>query len=132
VPVAPAALIAVIALPTLNAISLTVANGAALLFPGWIRLGDGRAAGIEAMGQNVLAIFVSLIITFLALIPPLFVAVVVAGAVSAFTSHPLSVWSFVPAAPAGTLVVLGELWLVIRWLGRVFARTDLAQIEPPG
>jgi hypothetical protein len=23
------------------------------------------------------------------------------------------------------------LWLVVRWLGRVFARTDLAQIEPP-
>ena len=55
VPLAPAVLIALVALPSLNAISLTVANGAALLFPGWVRLGDGRAAGIEAMGQNVLA-----------------------------------------------------------------------------
>lgn len=131
VPVAPAVLIALVALPTLNAISFTVANGAALLFPGWVRLGDGRAAGIEAMGQNVLAIFVSLIITFVAMIPPLFAAVAVAAAVSATTSQAVSVWSFVPAAPVAALVVLGELWLIIRWLGRVFARTDLAQIEAP-
>jgi hypothetical protein len=131
VPIAPAALIAVVALPTLNAIALTVANGAALLFPGWVRLGDGRAAGIEAMGQNVLAIFVSLIITFLALILPVFVTTMVASAIGAVASHRLNAWDFVPAAPIGALVALGQLWLVIRWLGRVFARTDLAQIEPP-
>jgi hypothetical protein len=29
-------------------------------------------------------------------------------------------------------VALGELWLAVNWLGRVLARTDLAQIEPPG
>jgi ABC-2 type transport system permease protein len=132
VPVAPAVLIALVALPTLNAISLTVANGAALLFPGWVRLGDGRAAGIEAMGQNVLAIFVSLIITFVALIPPLIAATIVASSLSAMSSHAISVWQFVPAAPAGALVAFGELWIAVRWLGRVFARTDLAQIEPPG
>jgi ABC-2 type transport system permease protein len=132
VPIAPAVLIALVLLPTLNAIALTVANGAALLFPGWVRLGDGRAAGIEAMGQNVLAIFVSLIITFLALIPPLFVATAVASGLSAVSSHSISVWQFVPATPVGALVALGELWVAIKWLGRVFARTDLAQIEPPG
>jgi hypothetical protein len=132
VPIAPAALIALVALPTLNAISLTIANGAALLFPGWVRLGDGRAAGIEAMGQNVLAIFVSLIITLIALLPPLIVATLVAGGVSAMTSHSLNAWAFVPAAPIGALVAFGELWLVIKWLGRMFARTDIAQIEPPG
>jgi hypothetical protein len=32
----------------------------------------------------------------------------------------------------GALVTIGELWIAITWLGRVFARTDLAQIEPPG
>ncbi|MGH7622625.1 MAG: hypothetical protein ACREMU_09830, partial [Gemmatimonadaceae bacterium] len=132
VPVAPAALIALVALPTLNAITLTVANGAALLFPGWVRLGDGRTAGIEAMGQNVLAIFVSLILTMVALVPPLIVAALVAGAVDAWTGRPMSVWSFVPAAPLSALVVFGELWLVMTWLGRVFARTDPAQIDPPG
>jgi ABC-2 type transport system permease protein len=131
VPIAPAVLIALVALPSLNAISLTVANGAALLFPGWIRLGDGRAAGIEAMGQNVLAIFVSLIITFVAMILPLVAALLIAGAVSAVSSHAVSVWSFVPAAPFGAMVVIVELWFIVRWLGRVFARTDLAQIEPP-
>ncbi len=131
VPMAPAVLIALVALPTLNAIALTVANGAALLFPGWVRLGDGRAAGIEAMGQNVLAIFLSLIITFVALIPPLFVATVVASGVHVLSSHTLLLWSFVPAVPVGAFVALVELWLVIKWLGRAFARTDLAQIEPP-
>jgi hypothetical protein len=125
-------LIALVLLPTLNAIALTVANGAALLFPGWVRLGDGRAAGIEAMGQNVLAIFVSLVITFLVLIPPLLVATIVASGLSAVWSHSMSVWQFVPATPVGALVALGELWIAIKWLGRVFARTDLAQIEPPG
>jgi ABC-2 type transport system permease protein len=132
VPIAPAVLIALVLLPTLNAIGLTVANGAALLFPGWVRLGDGRTAGIEAMGQNVLAIFVSLVITFLALIPPLFVATLVASGLSAVSSRSISAWQFVPATPVGALVALGELWIVIKWLGRVFARTDLAQIEPPG
>ncbi len=132
VPIAPAALIALVVLPTLNAISLTVANGAALLFPGWVRLGDGRAAGIEAMGQNVLAIFVSLIISLLALLLPLAVTTLIAGAIGALTSRGVDAWAFVPAAPVGALIAFGELWLVIRWLGRVFARTDLAQIEPPG
>jgi hypothetical protein len=131
VPLAPAVLIALVLLPTLNAISLTVANGSALLFPGWVRLGDGRTAGIEAMGQNVLAIFVSLIATFVALLLPLVVAVLVASGVSAGASRTLDAWAFVVATPAGALVAFGELWLVIRWLGRVFARTDLAQIEPP-
>jgi hypothetical protein len=119
-------------LPTLNAISLTVANGAALLFPGWVRLGDGRAAGIEAMGQNVLAIFVSLVATVIALLLPFAVSTLIASGVSALLSHSLGAWSFVPAAPIGALVAFGELWLVVRWLGRIFARTDLAQIEPPG
>lgn len=132
VPIAPAALIALVVLPTLNAISLTVANGAALLFPGWVRLGDGRAAGIEAMGQNVLAIFVSLISSLLALLLPLAVTTLIAGAIGALTSRGVDAWAFVPAAPVGALIAFGELWLVIRWLGRVFARTDLAQIEPPG
>jgi ABC-2 type transport system permease protein len=132
VPTAPAVLIALVALPTFNAIALTVANGSALLFPGWVRLGDGRAAGIEAMGQNVLAIFVSLVITFLALIPPLFVTILVASGVSAASSRAITIWQFVPAAPLGALVALGELWLTIRWLGHIFARTDHAQIEAPG
>ncbi len=132
VPIAPAVLIALVALPTLNAIGLTVANGAALLFPGWVRLGDGRAAGIEAMGQNVLAIIVSLVITFVALIPPLIVTTIAASVAAALSSRAISIWYFVPAVPVGALVALGELWLVIKWLGRVFARTDLAQIEPPG
>jgi len=132
VPIAPAVLIALVTLPTLNAISLTVANGAALLFPGWVRLGDGRAAGIEAMGQNVLAILVSLIVTLLAMFLPLVVATLVASGVSAAASRSLNAWAFVPAAPIGALVAFGELWLVIKWLGRAFARTDLAQIEPPG
>jgi len=131
VPLAPAVLIALVVLPTLNAISLTVANGSALLFPGWVRLGDGRTAGIEAMGQNVLAILVSLIVTFVVLLLPLIVAMLVASGVSAAASRTLDAWAFVAGAPAGALVAFGELWLVIRWLGRVFARTDLAQIEPP-
>jgi len=132
VPVGAVTLIALVALPTLNAITLTVANGAALLFPGWVRLGDGRTSGIEAMGQNVLAIFVSLILTTIAIVPPFIVTVLVAGAVDSLTGRTMSIWSFVPAAPVGALLVLGELWLVLGWLGRVFARTDLAQIDPPG
>ncbi|MEP7086198.1 MAG: putative ABC exporter domain-containing protein [Gemmatimonadota bacterium] len=132
VPIVPAVLIAIVALPTLNAIALTVANGAALLFPGWVRLGDGRAAGIEAMGQNVLAVFVSLITTLLAMLLPLIVSALLASGLSALVSRPLDIWAFVVTAPVGALLALAELWLVIKWLGRVFARTDLAQIEPPG
>lgn len=131
VPLAPAVLIALIVLPTLNAISLTVANGAALLFPGWVRLGDGRTAGIEAMGQNVLAVLVSLVITVVALVLPLVVTILVASGVSTASARGLNAWDFVVGAPAGAVVAFVELWLAIQWLARVFARTDLAQIEPP-
>jgi ABC-2 type transport system permease protein len=129
VPVVPAALIALIALPIVNAITVTIANGMALLFPGWARLGDGRATGVEAMGQNVLALSVSLIVTMVALILPMLAALLVAGVAGASPRHAPNAWAFVAAAPAGALVACGELWLVLRWLGRVFARTDLAQIE---
>ena len=38
----------------------------------------------------------------------------------------------VAAAPIAALIAFGELWLVVKWLGGIFVRTDLAQIEPPG
>jgi hypothetical protein len=60
------------------------------------------------------------------------VAAIVASGVSAISSHSLSAWQLVPATPVGALVALGELWVAIKWLGRVFARTHLAQIDPPG
>ncbi|HSU92555.1 MAG TPA: hypothetical protein VLI43_02540, partial [Gemmatimonadaceae bacterium] len=62
----------------------------------------------------------------------LIVTTIAASVVAALSSRAINVWYFVPGVPVGALVALGELWLVIKWLGRVFARTDLAQIEPPG
>jgi ABC-2 type transport system permease protein len=44
-----------VALIALNVAMFTLLNGAAVLFPAWTRLGPTGAAGIEAMGSNVLS-----------------------------------------------------------------------------
>ena len=50
-------------LPGINLLGMMIQNGAALLYPAWVRLGSGRPAGVEALGQNMLmmVVFVALL-----------------------------------------------------------------------
>ncbi|MDF1502438.1 hypothetical protein PYV61_05785, partial [Roseisolibacter sp. H3M3-2] len=110
---------AVLGLPGVNAASLTVQNGAALLYPGWVRPAMGPR-GVEAMGQNLLSTTVALAVASLVLALP-----AAAAAALAWALRPaLGVWALAPAAALLSAATLLELRPLHGWLGRVFERTD--------
>ena len=111
-------------LPVLNAASLTIQNGLALLFPAWVRIGPGtRAGGVEAMGQNLLTTVFGVFSIGVLLVAP------GAAAFGTFLAlhGPLGQKGAAFAALVLCLAgVLGEVALMVRWLGGVFERTDPA------
>jgi ABC-2 type transport system permease protein len=115
-----ALLLAVAVLPPLCALAVTIQNAIALLYPGWVRLGDHGSGGMEAIGQNLLTLAGSLLLLVLCAIPPLLVAAAVGG--------PLVLLSTTLALPAALLAaaaaVSAEVWFLFRWLGAVYDRTD--------
>jgi hypothetical protein len=106
-------------LGTLNATSLAIQNGAALMFPAWVRLGPD-AGGVEAIGQNLLFVVGTLLTLVLALVLP----VVAGSAAFAAGGFLLGNLAAATALAAGTAVLAGEVaWIVLR-LGRLFERTE--------
>jgi hypothetical protein len=111
---------AAILLPAVNALGLLIQNAAAVLFPSWVHLGAGRPGGVEALGQNMLALMVHLLVLGAALILPAAVA-----GLLAFTLRPsMEWWAAVPAGAAALAVIAAETTVAVGWLGRVFDRTD--------
>jgi ABC-2 type transport system permease protein len=117
------ALALALVLPAVNAVSLTIQNAAALLFPGWVRLSAGPR-GVEAMGQNMMSTVASFLLLLVGLLVPM------AGAVAMLVAFRplLGLWSLLPAAVAATAIVGAELYPIVVWLGRVFEKTDSAAI----
>ncbi len=110
---------AALGLPGVNVASLTVQNGAALLFPSWVRPAYGPR-GVEAMGQNLLSTGMALALAALLLAPPLAAAAALAWALRPL----LGSWGLAPAALLLTAATVLEMRPVHAWLGRVFERTD--------
>jgi hypothetical protein len=109
-------------LPAINLLGMLIQNGAALLYPAWVRLGSGRAAGVEVLGQNML-----MMIAFVALLAAtLIVPVTVGGGAFLLLRSTLESWAVVPAALLGLGLIGFEAALIVEWLGRVFERTDPA------
>jgi hypothetical protein len=115
-------LTAVICLPGINYLGMLIQNGTALLFPAWAHLGGGRPAGVEALGQNMLMIvaYAAMLGVMLAL-PGL-----LAAGVFTLLEGTFGWWSAVPAAGVLLLGIAGEAIVMLRWLGRVFEKTDPA------
>ena len=113
---------ALIFLPGLNLLGMLIQNGAALLFPAWVRLGSGRPGGVEALGQNVLMMVVYLALLSAMMLLP---AVIGCGAFLLLRDG-INEWAALPA----TVLILGtmafEAALLVEWLGRIFERTDPA------
>jgi hypothetical protein len=116
-------------LPVINAASFVVQNGAALLFPGWVRLGGSNMGGLELIGQRILGVAASF--TGMGLLLALPVAAMIIA---------LAPWNGVPTATpfpffgaviAGLSVAMGEIYLAIQWLGARFERTDASSILRP-
>lgn len=118
---------AIIAAPVfllgLNFANFTIHNGLALLFPGWVRLGDSGSAGVEAMGQMML----TLIITVLMLATLLIVPALAATVVYLVLGWP--VFAAVPAAgiTAGAALLI-EGYLLATALGGSFDRLEPEQV----
>lgn len=118
-------LAAFVFLPGINLLGMLIQNGAALLYPAWIRLGSGRPAGVEALGQNLLMMLV-----FTALLAVLLLLPVSIGGGAFLLLRPVvNEWAVIPA----TVLILGtmafEAALLLEWLGRIFERTDPTEVS---
>jgi hypothetical protein len=111
---------AVVVLPAVNGLGLLIQNAAAVLLPSWVHLGAGRPGGVEALGQNMLALMAHLLVLGVALLLPAAVA-----GLLAFTLRPvMGWWAAVPSGSAALVVIGLETAVAIGWLGRMFERTD--------
>ena len=105
-------------LSSVNVTTVTIQNGAALLFPSWIRAAPVVGGGIEAMGQGILATGMLLLTFLVALLP----AAAAFAAVWWLLSGVPKVW--IVALTIAAAVLLVETWWGIRGLGRRFERLE--------
>jgi len=110
---------AVLLLPPLNLMAMLLQNAAALLFPGWVRVG-GPPAGIEALGQQVLSTTALWLVLGLALAAPGAIAAVTFAALERFGL----MWAAAPALAAALGMFGLEALALVRWLGSVFERGE--------
>lgn len=115
-----ASVLAIPLLAAINSLSVTVQNAIVLLYPGWVRIGEHGAGGMETVGQNLLNLIATVLFLGLAAVPPLLVGGAV-GAPLVLVSPLLAV----PVAVLATVVAVGaEVFVCTRWLGRLYDRTD--------
>ncbi|MEO7363614.1 MAG: putative ABC exporter domain-containing protein [Gemmatimonadaceae bacterium] len=114
-----------LAIPAFNALTFTVHNGAALLFPSWVRLGT-EPRGFETMGQNLLTMVATTLVAAVAMVFPVGLAFLIIWLATAS----LGVWAILVATLAASVLLCLELWPVIFWLGSVFDRIDVAEVAP--
>jgi hypothetical protein len=101
---------------------MLIQNGAALLYPAWVRLGAGRAGGVEALGQNLL-----MLVAFIGLLGVTLVLPVGLGGGAFLLLRPaIDNWAALPATVLVLSTVAFQAALIVDWLGRVFERTDPA------
>ncbi|HTA72972.1 MAG TPA: putative ABC exporter domain-containing protein [Gemmatimonadaceae bacterium] len=114
-------LAAIVILPVVNLMSLTIQNAIALLVPAWVRIGGPLDAGqiaFEALGQRALGAIAALMALAIALAPAtgaaVFVSILAGGSPAAVTL----------GVVIGLALAAFEITLAMRWLGGVFERTD--------
>lgn len=109
--------------PALVTLQLLVPNAAALLFPGWFQTSRMRGGGPEVIGQRMIFFFAQLLTMQLALLPALGM-----GALLIFILQ----WLIGPVAAVSIaalvvlVVLLGEVWCGLWWLGERFEKLDLS------
>ena len=108
--------------PVVNLLGVLIHNGAVILYPAWLGTPSGRPAGVEALGQNMLAIIAYLILLGLVLVIPAAI-----GASVFFALRPLLGWAAIAVgAVPGLIAALAEARLMVAWIGRAFEATDPA------
>ena len=112
----------VLLLGALNAVSLCIQNGAAILYPAWVRT-EIRPGGIEQMGQHLLTAGASFLLLLLATAGP----AVVAAALVYFLWPMAGPWALLPGSLGAAAGLALEGFLLLDWLGRLFERLDPSQ-----
>jgi hypothetical protein len=109
-------------LPAINLLGMLIQNGAALLFPAWVRHGANRSGGVEALGQSFLMMvaFVGLLGMLLAL------PVSIAGGAFLLLRPDIGLWAMLPTVVLALVTMAYEAAMIVGWLGRLFERTDPA------
>jgi ABC-2 type transport system permease protein len=108
-------------LPAVNLLGMLIQNGAALLYPAWVRHGPSRG-GVEALGQSFLMMIAFVGLLGVALVLP----VSIAGGAFLLLGPVIGPWAMLPTAVLALVTVAYEAAVVIGWLGRLFERTDPA------
>jgi ABC-2 type transport system permease protein len=108
---------AILLLPPLNFIAMLLQNGAAVLFPGWVRVGT-PATGIEALGQQLLSTTALWFFLGVTLTPPAALAALVFQGLARTGGE----WALLAGGGAGLLVLALEAVGLVRWLGGAFER----------
>ncbi len=113
--------------PFVCALQLLILNGATIIFPAWFQstraVGPGGGGGIELMGQRLIFVFGQFVVILTALLP---------ASLAAFTLIFATQWLIgaTAAIALATLVVLvvlaGEVWCALWWLGDRFDRLDVS------
>jgi hypothetical protein len=117
-------LVAVAVLAGINLAALCIQNGAALLYPAWVRT-EIRPGGIEQMGQHLLTAGISLLLLALAVTGPL-----VAGGVTIYLLRPhLDLWAFLPGGLLAAAGLALESVLLLDWLGDRFEQLDPSVVD---
>ena len=109
---------AVVVLPPVNGVSLSIHNAQALLLPAWTPLGAKGAAGLEVMGQQMMLLALTGSVLLLALLAPAMAAATVALRIG------LSYGAIGIAVLAAVGMLWAELALVVTALSEVFDDTD--------
>lgn len=109
--------------PVVLAMELLIPNAVPMIFPSWFHAVRTPGGGIDLMGQRLIFAFGQVFVVMLALLP---------GAASAALLVFVTQWLVGPAlglifaTVAVTLVLLGELWCGLWWLGGRFETFDLS------
>jgi putative ABC exporter len=117
---------ALVVLPAINLVSLTIQNAIALLVPAWVRIGrpmDSGQIAFEALGQQALGVIASMIALTLTLAPAIGAGV---GVALAAGGSPLAVTGGVIV---GLVIAAVEIWFAVQWLGNVFDGTDAVGVR---
>ncbi|QSQ24940.1 ABC transporter permease [Pyxidicoccus parkwayensis] len=114
-------------LPSLSLAGLFVQNAAVVLFPAWVPADAGqRVRGLEAMGQRLLTMLGTLVVTMAGLVPATLVALLVG-----LPLYPaLEEWTLPLSALGAAVVLVGEVALGVVALGRAFESLDVSEERP--
>lgn len=122
------ALCAAAVAPVVVAMELLIPNAVPMLFPSWFYAVRTPGAGIDLMGQRLIFAFGQVFVVMLALLPAAGAAALLVFVTQWLIGPALAV---IFASLAVTLVLAGELWCGLWWLGGRFEKLDLSTEPRP-